>query len=287
MTFLENVDKAKLQKILLITISALMLVALALLLAIVIMSIEPAGLTEADMKFTDYTLEDEDAKAGTLVLADKNHTYAENKSILDLVDCQAFRDEQMVAEGITEKNYLPYKGMMLNKAAMTNAHKLLTDLKANVEDSAAVTVDAAFNRIVYGGNDTEGYNTGLLMFLSDNTSDSGNYVELEKKYTDWLDANAVNYGFINVFEDAYRYVGVAHAKYIVDEKLTLNEYVSLLKKNTNEAKGLAITGADGEQYYVYYVEAESGDSIKVPADKSYTISGTNEGGVIVTVKLEK
>lgn len=287
MTFLENVDKAKFQKILLITITALMLVALALLLLIVIMSIKPAGLQDADIAFTEYTLEDKDAKAGTLVLADKDHPYAENRTILDLVDCQTYRDEQMAAEGISVKNYLPYKGMMLNRAAMENAHKLLTDLKAAVEDSAAVTVDAAFDRIVYGGNDTEGYNTGLLMFLSDNTSDSGSYVALEDKYTDWLDKNAVKYGFINEFEDAYRYVGAAHSKYITDEKLSLEEYVTLLKKNTSNEKGLAITGADGAKYYVYYVSATTGDTINVPAENEYTISGTNEGGVIVTVTIEK
>ncbi len=287
MTFLENVDKAKLQKILLITISALMLAALALLLAIVIMSIEPAGLTEADIDFKNYTVEKNDLTTGTLVLADKDHPYAVDRSKLDLVDCQAFRDEQMVAEGITEKNYLPYKGMMLNKTAMENAHKLLTDLRAAVSASEAVTIDAALDRVVYGGNDVEGYNTGLLMYLSDFSSDSGNHIELGEDYRAWLGNNAASYGFINAFEDAYRYVGAAHAKYITDEKISLSEYVKLLKNNTNNEKGLEITGADGAKYYVYYVACEEGETIKVPATNAYTISGTNEGGVIITVSLNK
>lgn len=287
MTFLENVDKAKLQKILLITISALMLAALALLLAIVIMSIEPAGLTEADIDFTNYTVEKTDLTTGTLVLADKNHPYAVEKSSLKLVDCQAYRDAQMAVEGITDKNYLPYKGMMLNETAMENAHKLLTALRAGVTGSKAVTIDAAFDRIVNGGSDTEGYNTGLLMYLSDNTSDSGNHVALKDDYKAWLGNNAASYGFVNEFEDAYRYVGVAHAKYITDEKISLADYVKLLRDNTNNEKGLEITGADGAKYYVYYVSCEEGDKINVPASNAYTISGTNEGGVIVTVTLDK
>jgi hypothetical protein len=287
MAFLENVDKAKLQKILLITISALMLAALALLLAIVIMSIKPAGLQGTDMEFTDYVLEDNDSKLGTLVLADKNNKYRVDKSLLDLVDCQAYRDGQMITEGITEKNYLPYKGMMLNKTAMENAHKLLTSLRAAVEDSKAVTIDAAFDRIVNGGEETEGYNTGLLMFLSDNASDSGNHIALGEDYKAWLDDNAAKYGFVNEFEDAYRYVGAAHAKYMTEEKLSLAEYIELLKKNTSSEKGLATTDADGNQYYVYYASAEAGESIKVPASNTYTLSGTNEGGVVVTVKLAK
>ncbi|MBR3878505.1 MAG: hypothetical protein IKJ24_00140 [Clostridia bacterium] len=287
MAFLENVDKAKLQKILLITISALMLAALGLLLAIVIMSIEPAGLQGTDMNFTDYVLEENDTKTGSLVLADQNHKYAVDRALLDLVDCQGYRDTQMSAEGITEKNYLPYKGMMLNKTAMENAHKLLTDLRAGVEDSKAVTIDAAFDRIVNGGAETEGYNTGLLMFLSDNASDSGNHIALGEDYKAWLDDNAAKYGFVNEFEDAYRYVGVAHAKYIADEKLSLAEYVELLKKNTSNEKGLTTKDAEGNEYYVYYVSAKAGETIKVPASNEYTVSGTNEGGVIVTVKLAK
>jgi len=287
MAFLENVDKAKLQKILLITISALMLAALGLLLAIVIMSIEPAGLQGTDMNFTDYVLEENDTKTGSLVLADQNHKYAVDRALLDLVDCQGYRDTQMSAEGITEKNYLPYKGMMLNKTAMENAHKLLTNLRAGVEDSKAVTIDAAFDRIVNGGAETEGYNTGLLMFLSDNASDSGNHIALGEDYKAWLDDNAAKYGFVNEFEDAYRYVGVAHAKYIADEKLSLAEYVELLKKNTSNEKGLTTKDAEGNEYYVYYVSAKAGETIKVPASNEYTVSGTNEGGVIVTVKLAK
>ena len=176
---------------------------------------------------------------------------------------------------------------MLNKTAMENAHKMLTALREAITASKAVTIDAALDRVVYGGSDVEGYNTGLLMYLSDNTSDSGNHVELGEDYRAWLGNNAASYGFVNDFEDAYRYVGVAHTKYISDEKLSLSEYVKLLKNNTNNEKGLEITGADGAKYYVYYVACEEGETIKVPATNAYTISGTNAGGVVVTVSLDK
>ena len=287
MTFLENVDKAKLQKILIITISALMLVALALLLVIVIMSIKPAGIQSADMEFTDYVLEDKDTATGTLVIADKDHEYKVDKSLLDLTDCQGYRDEQMTIEGITDRNYLPFKGMMLNKTAMVNAHKLLTDLRAAVENSKAVTIDAAYGRIEFGGDETEGYKTGLLMYLSDNASDAGNHIAIRDVYKTWLNGNAAKYGFVNEFQDAYRYVGAAHAKYMTENELSVAEYVEFLKKNTSNEKCLTTTDTAGNEYYVYYVSAEAGESIKVPTDNAYTISGTNEGGVVVTVSLTK
>ena len=286
MAFLENVDKANLKKVMLVVISVLTLLALALLLVIIVMSIAPEAPETSTVELKDYTVTDEDIKTGTLVLADKDHPYTVDRALLDLVDCQAFRDEKMTLEEITEKNYLPYKGMMLNKTAMENAHKLLTELRASVTDAKPVTVDAAFDRIVYGGSETEGYNTGLLIFLSDNSSDSGSYKPLGEAYKTWLNNNAAKYGFVNDFEDAYRYVGEVHASYMTSKKLSLADYIAYLKKNTNEEKALTVK-VNGIEYSVYYVSCEAEDTIKVPAKGTYTISGTNEGGVIITAKGSK
>ncbi len=286
MTFLENIDKANLKKILLVVISVLTLAALALLLVIIVMSIAPKTPETPSMELKDYTVSAEEIQTGTLVLADKDHAYSVDRTLLDLVDCQAFRDEKMALEENSEKDYLPYKNMMLNKTAMENAHKLLADLKAGVADAKPVTIDAAFDRIVYGGSQIEGYNTGLLMFLSDNSSDSGSYVALGDEYKTWLKSNAAKYGFVNDFEDAYRYVGEVHASYMTSKKLSLSDYISYLKKNTNEEKALTVK-VGGVQYSVYYVSCEAGDTIKVPAKCQYTVSGTNEGGVVITAKTSK
>lgn len=286
MAFLENVDKANLKKILLVVISVLTLAALALLLVIIVMSIAPETPKSPAIELKDYTVTDKDIKTGTLVLADKDHPYTVDRTLLDLVDCQTFRDEKMALEEITEKNYLPYKNMMLNKTAMESVHELLTDLRASVTDAKPVTIDAAFDRVVYGGSKTEGYNTGLLMFLSDNSSDSGSYKPLGEDYKTWLNNNAAKYGFVNDFEDAYRYVGEVHASYMTSKKLSLADYIAYLKKNTNENKALTVK-VKGIEYSVYYVPCKAEDTIKVPAKGTYTISGTNEGGVIITVKGSK
>ena len=283
MTFLENVDKAKLQKILLITISALMLAALALLLAIVIMSIEPAGLKEANIDFTDYTLEAEDVNTGNLVLADKEHKYSYEFSDSDLEPWGAYRDEHC-EKNENNKNINGYymndkSAMKLKKEAMAAAHNMLVDAEA------AVKKDDILIAFTYGYNEknSEEFNTALMFTLANYDGDT-----IDAEYTKWLDANATSYGFVKTLEGAaYRYVGVEHAKYMADQKLTLADYIAYLKENTNHEKGLQLTGADGETYYVYYVTAKSGDSIKVPAKGDYTISGTNEGGVIVTVKNSK
>lgn len=277
MTFLENVDRAKLQKILLITISALMLVALALLLAIVIMSIEPAGIEGTDIEFEDYILEDKDVAAGSLILADASHPFEPGADLTaTMTNCQEYRNAN---RGDVEKGpYYSMNNVQLSQISMGEAHNLL------VAAENAIKGDDLLIKYAFYGDDgeTEEYKTGMLMFLT-------NYEEekLPEEYAAWLDENAATYGFVESFEDAYRYVGVAHAKYMTDEELTLAEYIEYLKENTSNENGLNVKVAD-EDYYIYYVAAEAEESIKVPADTDeYVISGTNEGGVVVTVKLDK
>ena len=284
MSFLENMDKNRLQKVLLVVISALLLAALVCLVVIIISSLGPTTPVTQGFDVVDLTLKDKDVSTGTLVLADKTHLYDENNA-LDLVECQTYRDEQMVLDGITDKPYLPYKGMKLTKEAMKAAHNMLSDAKKNI-GSAAITIDAAFGRIAYGGDDAEGYKTGLLMFLSDNTSDSGAYVKLANEYSHWLKTNAAKYGFINAFDDAYRYVGIVHATYMSEEELSLADYIEYLKKNTDSSKALTVKVGD-TTYSVYYAKGGEGETVKVPAKGEYTISGTNEGGVIITLKNAK
>ena len=111
----------------------------------------------------------------------------------------------------------------------------------------------------------------------------------------WLFENAHRYGFISRYpadktemtgiEDYnyyFRYVGVAHATYMVQNNLCMEEYIELLKNFDNE-KPLKIAGADGKSYEVYYVAVDGSTTVKHPTNYPYTVSGTNEGGVVITV----
>lgn len=131
----------------------------------------------------------------------------------------------------------------------------------------------------------------------------------------WLNENCSKFGFINsypvVTDDGYRiengmsdnhgsdeqvasaqfrYVGVAHATYITEQSLTIDDYAALLKASHNgHENALSITGADGNSYLVYYVAASNGSetTLSVPEKYSYTVSGDNMGGFIVTVNLSE
>lgn len=299
MTFLENVDKTKLQKITLIVISALVLTALALLLVIILMSITPKtpGLSAGLSNLEDYTVTDSNVNTGTLILADSNHTYLPKAEWLGLVNCAEYMTSQPDATGTQPKpdgkkdyenmNYIPWTAMKLSDKAMPYVHKMLTDAKKAV-GKLPITIDGAYDVVKHGEQYPE-YSTALLILLSDFESDGTTRVPLKNEYREWLDANAYKYGFIESFEDGYRYVGAPHAKLINDNEdiSTLADYIAFLKENTGYDKTVRVK-VDGVEYAIYYVECKAGDTIKAPKDlKNTTISGTNEGGVIVTVKLSK
>ena len=278
MTFLEKFDKSKLQKTLLIAISALVLVALALLLVIIVMSINSSGLRESNIEFTDFKIEEKELTTGALLLADADHPFSAGAALIStMTNCQEYRNNN---RGDIEKGpYYTMNSVQLSSVAIGAAHNLLVAAENSVKS------DDLLIKYAYNANDkkTDEYNTGLLMLLT-------NYDEekLPETYASWLDNNAAKYGFIESFDDAYRYVGIAHAEYMAKEKLTLANYIAYLKENTSNEKGLFIKASNGSEYYIYYVSAKAGDSIKVPAEKegTYTISGTNEGGIIVTCELK-
>lgn len=137
------------------------------------------------------------------------------------------------------------------------------------------------------------HHTGMGIQLRYTNSD-GNTCKLSTDETyNWLYDNCHKYGFVvrypegkeeitgvEDYTDYFRYVGVAHATYMKANNLCMEEYVELLKTNyTDHKKPLGIEAADGLYYEVYYAT----ETLYYPTNYAYEVSGTNEGGVIVTV----
>ena len=119
----------------------------------------------------------------------------------------------------------------------------------------------------------------------------------------WLEENCMKYGFIFRYGDSkvaitgmnepyhLRYVGVPHATYMSDRDLCLEEYLELLRNNHSYDKTPLEITAGEKEYIVYYVAANTADatgitSIPVPpaSEGTYTVSGDNMSGFIVTVE---
>jgi D-alanyl-D-alanine carboxypeptidase len=129
--------------------------------------------------------------------------------------------------------------------------------------------------------------------------DGRNYALSADAVYNWLFENCHKYGFVvrypadkvditgvDDYTDYFRYVGVAHATYMTENNLCLEEYIPLLKEYTDN-KPLKINGADGRYYEVWYVSVNGSATVKHPTNYGYTVSGTNDGGVVITVDRSK
>ena len=116
----------------------------------------------------------------------------------------------------------------------------------------------------------------------------------------WINENCYRFGFVNsdpsgkvhdvgmpVPKTQLRYVGIPHATYIMQNNLSFEDYIERIKNYQTPNNPLIITGANNIVYAVYYVAVDGTNPIKVPKNFEYTISGNNDGGVIVTVDKSK
>lgn len=114
----------------------------------------------------------------------------------------------------------------------------------------------------------------------------------------WIYENAAKYGFVLRYPEGktavtgitnepwhFRYVGRGHAEYMAENDLVLEEYIALLYKYPYDGEHLTFS-YDGVSYEVFFVpfdkDAEAVE-IDLRTDASYTLSGNNWDGVIVTV----
>ena len=293
MTFLENIDKANLKKIMLVVISVLTLVALALLLVIIVMSIDPSSPAVPDTlkESKEYTVTDKDINTGSLILADNDHPYSYAFSDDELKVCGEYRSANIEkdANGNSINKYYmnDMSGMKLTNDAMAAAHKMLTAAEAAIGEDE-LCIDSTYGLDEESKGERKEYATAQLIYLARIISSTAPNEKLGTSYANWLDAHAAEFGFIESFENGYRYVGTVHAANIAGNAMinSLADYITYLKENTAYNKMLKTT-LNGVEYAVYYVPCKAGDTIQIPVDGTAVISGTNEGGVIVTVDMSK
>lgn len=104
----------------------------------------------------------------------------------------------------------------------------------------------------------------------------------------WIYENCAKYGYVlrypGVDSDHFRYVGKGHSAYIDENGLSLDEYIGLLQRHRYGDKHLVFSydGVDYECFYVFFDDDEN-VKIEIPAGVSYTLSGDNVSGVVVTL----
>ena len=272
-----------------VAIAALMVIAL---LVLVIGSIASNGTTNPDNNPSGNNVSNNkitwgtaavsaaDTVKGDLVIVNTSHQYTFP------ADESHLSNAYNVWNAHATKVYELGSSVRMETNALTAVDKMLTDMATATGYAQSVLASGyrSFDDQESIGSSTKGgysdHHTGRLCSI--NTNDAGKT---------WLASNAHTYGFVmrypdaksdktgvSGYESAYRYVGVGHATFMYENNLCLEEYVEYLKANVTDKKALTVAG-----YEIYYYTVNGSASVRVPQNFPYTISGTNDGGVVVTI----
>ena len=249
---------------------------------------------------TEYTtapLEYSAINSGDLVLVNSQYEYKFPASDIKLADIYSNRNDCYSVSDMTVS-------LDVNVIAKINA--MMTDYYTNVQNNYLRIIGGhrtkeeqndkyqnGVSNILGGYSD---YHTGRSFKLGIfPKGESSNIYKPEGQYA-WIDQNCANYGFVVRYpagkesvtgDDSstaiFRYVGVPHSVYMKENNLCLEEYIEAIKSynHTNTLKVMVGT----EQYEAYYVAANVNNvtEVPVPSNKTYTVSGNNVDGFIVTV----
>lgn len=233
---------------------------------------------------TTVTLSDSDLYSGNLLLLDATHSY-NGDPLAEAFPPSAERPQATSNAMYTVQN----QSLGATEETINAFHNLVKAFYEKSKDDNLIVYDA-YN--TSSGASAPVFSAGtaieLYYFSAADAQDWSKRDSIQgvEKYK-WIYTNAAKYGFINVSVDGqassvFRYVGVEHASAMLSKKLNPTSYIEWLKANTSPEAPLASRTASGN-YAIYYISAMGEHTVPVGYD--YTVSGTNEGGYIITVNL--
>lgn len=262
------------------------------------------GTTDTDVPavadaYETVTVPKSDLYAGNLLLIDSSHPYRKGDvTVTDIYSSRTQHEDATHPRGYVYSFYPSDKNVLMETEALAalNAMADALYLATDKNNDLFVRPSAA-----YVENATDAHATGRAVDLSGWSDDDVYYNLDDAKYTaefSWLRENYYKYGFIRTNENGaceaesayhFLYVGTAHAYYMYKNDLYLKDYLELLRtahtfKNNGESN-LTVVTDEGERFEIYYVAAV-GDIVSIPvpsACESYSISGDNANGFVVTV----
>ena len=299
----HRVEKARRQRQVLIVMCAIAALIVIVLVSLIIGAVADGSgsskgetISSSKIKWDDDTVDDDDTLKGSLVLIDGDHEYMFPRhslaSISEFIEDEYDGDAPYEISGASD---------LMAREALEALDKFLSAF-AEENDDKVLLVHWAYRSEAQQEAIHNGGSTGTAPGYSDHHSGYGCSIyredrdELKTSDYNWLVEHAVEYGFIvrypedkeditgeEDYEEYFRYVGVAHATYMYENELCLEEYLEFLADEVSADRPLTVNGADGGKYDVYYYPVDGETDIQVPVNCDYEISGTIDGGVVVTV----
>lgn len=270
---------------------------------------ERAQKIKHDLKtnFTQITVSGDDVKCGNLILVNNDNAYS-----FDAVPKAVTKETLVSFSGRQSSSYtVSYPAReTLTPTAMESFNALadafrdekghedlfILDSFRSYEDQERVyeTKGAEIATIPGYSEHHTGLAFDLELYIGGKTQDfdgTGDY--------SWVSQNCHKYGYIlrypadktEITEISYepwhfRYVGKEHAYYMMANNLCLEEYIHILSKYTADGDRLIFETDDGEKYMIYSQSVSgSSASVYVPKNLPYTLSGDNNGHIIVSCKV--
>lgn len=256
------------------------------------------------------TVNNTELNTGNLVLVSKDHPYSGTVSDTDGVYSYLFNSDgnQIMYASNTEIVAKKEVLQQFNKLASafyseTGLSSLMINEALNGTLSSDENSDENTNETSEMDDQTSDNATGLSIDLRLYNAADGTYPDFtgEDQYS-WIADNGWEYGFVLRYPkdkvkvtgvDAdpshFRYVGLPFAEIMHEKSFALEELNDYLKSYTFE-KPLTFEAEDGNEYIIYYVQMEKGDSTNIPVPLNenkelypYTLSGNNIDGYVICV----
>lgn len=300
-------QQQKLVVMLICIVIALLLVVFMTIIGAKIVLALTGGHNNADpsaVQYKDVTVDKSQTLYGPLALVNDTHEYQfpadASKSLANIWEYRVAHTE----EGKTAAYKTSFNTLLLDSKALTSMHSWLSDFNKATGKSDAI-ISAAYRTyeeqskfaITPGKSDHHtGFGVTLKIYDGAITSD----IMDNPEYYTWLAENAHKYGFvvrypedkvsvtgISDYAEYFHYVGDGPATFMKTNNLCLEEFVAMIKAYSHN-KPLEVTDVNGQKWLMYYTACE-GDmtTVKLPTNFTYTMSGDNDGGIIVCVSLSK
>lgn len=307
----QKQTKALQQKKLLFVIVAVAALMVVTLMILVIGAIAQAAKDDTkgnkkpadvgSITWVDATVSTADTQKGALVVVNQDLAYATPDNTDGMINLTNFQIPGPIY------TYASYSKALMQEEAARALRSMLSAFVAETGKTSYVGVRHAYrsaadqealgSAIGAGHSD---HHTGYgceLRIPAENSRNQAFTATTDADAYAWFTANAAKYGFIvryptdkaeltgqDNYTEYFRYVGVAHATLMAKNNLCMEEYAAYLAEHAS-GKTLTVDGADGRTYAIRYYAVDGETKIQVPADGDYTISGTNQGSIVLTIDL--
>ena len=240
-----------------------------------------------DPNYDTITLSDSDLHNGSLVMVSNTCPYSGKT---DFTDFSTLSDTSLKPRSESLTFQTEMRNPLINLFDAYQASQGTVNLQIHSTSVTNTDSDSLYTNVLAERSSGYTFDIGLI-------TSTGEVVAYLTKRNEWMVANCWYYGFILRCPDDktsitgvdytphhFRYVGLPHSLIMYENNYCLEEYLDYLKSYTID-QPLTYTTDDASYEIYYYAANSNGETeVKIPKKDSYSISGNNTDGFIITVQ---